>query len=166
MSSTRRNLAEFNIGTLKYDWDDPRVADFANGLDLVNGIAERSPGFVWRLMDDDMEAAQLDKDGPLGGNPRTASTLSVWEDAQSLEHFVWNTVHKQFYDRKSEWYDPFEQGQRLVMWWVEQGHRPTITEAADRLRHLEQHGPTDYAFGWAHLKDAHLWTQKQCGDAA
>ncbi len=143
------HLAEFNIGTLKYDWDDPRVADFADNLDLVNGIAQRSPGFVWQLPEDDMEAAQQDPGGPLGGNPRTASTLSVWKDLESLESFVWNTVHKRFYDRRSEWYDP-QPGPRLVMWWVAEAHHPTIAEAKRRLDHLAEHGDSDYAFGWSY----------------
>ncbi len=162
-------LAEFNIGTLKYDWEDPRVADFLNNLDRVYGVAERSPGYVWHLSGDDMEAAQIDPDGALGGNPRTASTLSVWADAKSLEEFAFNTVHKQFYDRKDEWYDPAEQvwgEHRLVMWHVEEGHRPTISEAVERLRHLIAHGDTDFAFGWAHLKTATLWREKTCDRAA
>lgn len=147
-----KHLAEFNIGVLKYDWDDPRVADFQNNLDRVFAIAERSPGYVWHLQGDEMEAAQLDPDGPLGGNPRTASTLSVWEDAASLEHFVWNTLHKRFYDRRGEWYDPEGQGLRLVMWWVPEGHRPTIAEAAERLALLEATGDSDSAFGWDWLR--------------
>lgn len=156
------HLAEFNLGVLKYDWDDPRVADFQNGLDLVNGVAMRSAGFVWMLDGDGMEAAQLDPNGALGGNPRTASTLSVWEDAASLEHFVWNTVHKRFYDRKAEWYDHTD-AVRLVMWWVPAGHRPTVDEAMERIRHLEQHGPSEFAFGWAALQDAQQWKDKACG---
>ena len=145
------HLAEFNIGTLKYDWDDPRVADFQNNLDRVYDIARRAPGYVWHMEGDDMEAAQLDPDGPLDGNPRTASTLSVWETAESLHHFVWKTVHKQFYDRRTEWYDP-GQGMRLVMWWVDPGHHPTVTEAMERFHHLEKHGNTDHAFNWQHLE--------------
>ena len=148
---TGHHLAEFNIGVLKYDWDDPRVADFADNLDRVNGIAKASPGFVWMLEEDEMEAAQLDAAGPLGGNPRTASTLSVWEDAASLRHFVWKTVHKRFYDRRAEWYDATD-AVRLVMWWVAQGHRPDVAEAAERLAHLEKHGNTDRAFGWSGLE--------------
>ena len=162
---SRYHLVEFNVGTLQYDWEDPRVADFLNGLDLVNGIAQRSPGFVWMMDGEAMEVAQGDPEGPLGGNPRTASTLSVWEDVASLEHFVWNTVHKQFYDRKEEWYGAVDT-LRLVMWWVPAGHRPTIDEAMARFRHLEQHGETEHAFGWSHLKDAHLWKHKNCGAAA
>lgn len=167
LSETAHHLAEFNIGTLKYDWDDPRVADFANNLDLVNGIAARSPGFVWRMTDEDMETAQTDAQGVLGGNPRTASTLSVWESAEALEHFVWQTVHKQFYDRKHEWYAPEEnQGPRLVMWWVPVGHRPTVAEAKVRLDHLAAHGTSAHAFGWDHLASARLWRHKQCDNAA
>ena len=143
-------LAEFNIGTLKYDWDDPRVADFQNNLDRVYDIARRSPGYIWHLEGEEMEAAQRDAQGVLGGNPRTASTLSVWQDAETLGNFVWNTVHKQFYDRKSEWYDP-DQGLRLVMWWVPAGHIPTLPEAMERFHHLENHGNSDQAFGWSHL---------------
>lgn len=39
-------LAEFNFGTLKYAWDDPRLRDFQDNLDRVNGLAERASGFV------------------------------------------------------------------------------------------------------------------------
>ena len=163
------HLAEFNIGTLKYDWEHPRIADFLNNLDRVYGIAQRSPGYLWHLSGDDMEEAQVDPDGVLGGNPRTASTLSVWQDAASLEHFTFNTVHKQFYDRKDEWYDPAEQvwdGHRLVMWWVAEGHRPSVSEAVERLGHLVEHGDTDKAFGWSRLKEADLRKSKSCGAAA
>jgi hypothetical protein len=146
------HLAEFNIGVLRYDWDDPRVADFADNLERVFNIARRSKGYIWHLDDNAMEAAQLDPNGPLGGHPRTASTLSVWTDVESLEHFVWHTVHKRFYDRRAEWYDAAEQGTRLVMWWVPEGHRPDVAEAVTRLRHLESQGESDYAFGWNHLR--------------
>lgn len=151
-----RHLAEFNIGILKYDWDDPRVADFADNLDRVFELATRAPGYVWHLSDPQMEAAQLDPDGPLGGNPRTASTLSVWKDLESLKHFAFHTVHKRFYDRRGEWYDDADQGWggiRLVMWHIPQGHLPTIGEAVERLRHLADHGETDHAFGWSHARE-------------
>lgn len=165
MQPAGHHIASFNWGVLSYDWDDPRVADFANGLDAVNGLAARSDGFVWRLGDDDMEAAQLDPDGSLGGNPRLASTLSVWRDVPSLEHFVWNTLHKRFYDRKAEWYAP-GQGPRLVLWWVPQGHRPTIAEAAARKALLETQGPSADAFGWAQVVPDGLWRHAQCGEVA
>ncbi|MEL7100433.1 MAG: DUF3291 domain-containing protein [Pseudomonadota bacterium] len=143
------DLAEFNIGTLRYDWDDPRVADFQNNLDRVYDIARRSPGYVWHLEGDEMEAAQLDASGPLGGNPRTASTLSVWESVAAFRTFTFDTVHRVFMDRGDEWHLP-KTGPSLVMWWIAPGQRPTVAEAVARLAHLEAHGETDHAFGWEH----------------
>lgn len=161
MQPSGHHLAELNLGILKYDWDDPRVADFVNGLDLVNGVAIRSPGFVWMLPEEQMHFEQTSEAGTMGANPRMASTLSVWESIESLEHFVWNTVHKQFYDRKAEWYPEGVQ-LRFAMWWLPVGHQPTMAEAMGRFRHLEQQGPSDYAFGWDHIKEAQLWRTKAC----
>lgn len=151
---TNLHLAQFNIGTLRYDWDDPRVADFQTNLDRVFAIAERADGYIWHLKGAEMEAAQLDATGPLGGDPRTASTLSVWRDLAALEHFVWNTVHKRFYDRRAEWYGPQTAwgGVRLVMWWVPQGYIPTIPEAAARLTQVARDGDSDTAFGWDYAR--------------
>ncbi len=159
------HLAEFNLGILKYDWDDPRIADFANGIDRVNGIAIRSPGFVWMLDEEVMDAAQRDSEGVLGGNPRTASTLSVWEDVESLEHFVWNTVHKAFYRRRANWFDVLDR-MHFAMWWVAPGTEPSPEDAMARLAHLDAHGNTDEAFGWDHLAEAHLWRAERCAPQA
>ena len=158
-------LAELNFGTLLHDWEDPRVADFVNGLDLVKSAAARSPGFVWRMSDDEMGAAQTDPEGPFGDNPRIAATLSVWEDAQSLENFVWNTVHRQYYERRAEWYAALGNS-HLVMWWVPEGHKPSVAEGMYRFRHLETQGDSDEAFGWKWLKEAQLWQTRSCSHVA
>lgn len=167
MTAPVHHIAEFNIGILRHDWEDPRIADFVAGLEKVNAVAQRSPGFVWMMGDDDMDAAQTDAEGVLGGNPRTASTLSVWQSADALGRFVWNTVHRQYYARRGEWYDAAEQdaGPRMVLWHVAPGHRPTIAEAKARLDHLAAHGPTDHAFGWSELT-ARGWQAHRCGEAA
>ena len=146
------HLAELNLGILKYDWDDPRVKDFVDNIARVNAIATRSPGFVWMLEEEEMDRLQNDPDGPMEAHPRLASTLSVWEDPASLEHFVWKSVHRQFYDRRGEWYD-MGAVLRMVLWWVPVGHRPTMAEAMDRFRHLDAKGDSDHAFGWSHLQD-------------
>ena len=43
------HVAELNIGRLNYPIDDPRMAAFVDNLGRVNALAERMPGFVWRL---------------------------------------------------------------------------------------------------------------------
>jgi Domain of unknown function (DUF3291) len=46
------HLAQLNIGRLRYEVDDARMADFTNNLALVNGLAEASTGFIWRYIDE------------------------------------------------------------------------------------------------------------------
>jgi len=156
------HLAELNLGILRHNWDDPRIADFAGGLAPVMALAERVKGFIWRMCDVEMDKEQRDPDGALGGNPRVASTLSVWQDVPSLENFVWNTVHRSFYERREEWYDLSKQGVRFVMWWVAKGHIPTVQEGVHRLRHFEKLGNSNIAFDWRHLKEAKLWKTHGC----
>src|SRR5262249_794827 len=77
-------LAQLNIGRLRYDVGDPRMAEFIDNLALVNGLAERSPGFVWRYQDDSGSAIDT---RPFDGDPRMAINLSVWDSVESLERF-------------------------------------------------------------------------------
>jgi hypothetical protein len=151
------HLAQLNIARLKFPIEDPRVADFVANLDRVNGIAERSQGFVWRLQDDTGNATDIQA----YDDPAVIVNLSVWQDAECLEHFVWNTVHKQFYRRRAEWFSAME-AQHFAMWWVEEGHEPTAHEAKARLEHLQANGDSDFAFGWAHLPHVKLWQQARC----
>src|SRR5262249_46648651 len=87
-----KHLAQLNIGRLRYPTDDPRMAGFMNNLDFVNAIAERTPGFVWRLKDESNNATAI---RPFA-DPDMAVNLSVWESIEALERFVWQTVHKRF----------------------------------------------------------------------
>jgi hypothetical protein len=151
------HLAELNIARLKYPFEDPRIAEFVDNLDRINGIAERSPGFMWRLKDESGNATDIQAfDDPL-----VIVNMSVWRDAESLEHFVWNTIHKQFYRKRAEWFSLMEK-QHFVMWWVDEGHKPTLDEAKARLEHLDRHGGDDFAFGWSHLPHVKLWQQARC----
>jgi Domain of unknown function (DUF3291) len=156
--SAIQHLAELNIGRLRYPTDDPRMADFMNNLDLINGLAERSSGFVWRLKDDGGNATNI---RPFA-DPRMIANLSVWENVEALERYVWLTVHKRFYGRRQEWFDKMD-GPHLTLWWVPVGHRPTVIEAKGRLEYLAAHGPSDHAFGWESVQSAQLWKTAQCG---
>ncbi len=144
-------LAEFNFGTLKYDWDDPRLSGFRDNLDLVNGIAARSDGFIWTLPADDMDATQSDPNGPLSDRPNTASTLSVWQDATTLWSFVNTTLHARFLKRAHEWFQEGDSG-HLVVWRCAVDHQPTVAEAMEKWRALQSDGPSADVFGGAELK--------------
>jgi hypothetical protein len=152
-------LAQVNIGRVLGGTNDPRMADFYNNLARVNALAERMPGFVWRLKDDSGDSAMA-LHWP--GDPTMAVNMSVWEDDTALGKFVFQTVHRNIYARKDEFFETPEQ-LTVAMWWVEDGHIPTLEEAKERLDHLNAHGPSDFAFGWADLPSARLWQEKRCG---
>lgn len=151
------HLAQLNIGKPKYANDDPRFAEFMDNLERINGLGESMPGFVWIHKDDSGHA--MDMPTPW---PDAAANLTVWEKPEDLEHFVWNTVHKQFYKKKAEWFEEISSS-HFVMWWVEEGHRPSLEEAKERLDHLNEHGNSDFAFDWSHLPHVKLWQNQRCG---
>ena len=49
---TRFDIAQLNVGRAVAPFDGAVMADFMNWLDEINALAERSPGFVWRLQGD------------------------------------------------------------------------------------------------------------------
>lgn len=157
------HLAQLNVGRLLAPTDDPRVAAFMNALDLVNGLGKRSPGFVW-MMEGSGEPGQGNTDAKIDGDAQFIANLTVWQDAESLEHFVWNTVHRKFYERRAEWFEVLEK-MHLVMWWVPEGHHPSLNEALGRLDHLNTHGDTSGAFGWKGVPQANLWRSRGCSQS-
>lgn len=154
------HLAELNICRLIAPVDDPRVADFMGALDLINGLGKRMPGFVW-MMEGSGEPNTGNTDAKIDGDPQFVSNLTVWEDVETLENFVWNTIHRQIYARRDEWFEVLGK-MHFVMWWVPIGHQPSLEEGLARLEHLNAHGDSDHAFGWSWLEQAKLWRTKNC----
>ena len=149
------HLAELNIGKFKYPTTDPRMAGFMDNLDRVNALAERTPGFVWRLKGESNNATDL----RVGDD--YAVNMSVWETPEALENYVFKTVHVQFYKNRAEWFDLMEKP-HMVFWWVPEGHQPTLQEAMDRLQMYEKNGATEDAFGWAEVIDVERWKSQRC----
>jgi Domain of unknown function (DUF3291) len=145
------HLAQFNIARIKYPLDDPRMAEFADNVARVNGLAEQIDGFVWRLQDESGNAMGM----TVYDDPRILPNLTVWKNAEALERFVFRTLHSRFYDRRTEWFEPIEVP--LAMWWVPERHRPALDEGVERLDHLKARGPSNYAFGWEGLPQATFW---------
>jgi hypothetical protein len=160
MQPAGTQLAELNVGRLIAETDDPRVAEFMNALDQINGLGKRMPGFVW-MMEGSGEPNTGNTDTKIGGDPRYVANLTVWENVETLEAFVFNTLHRRFYERRREWFEVLGE-MHFVMWWVPVGHRPTMEEALARLEHLKQHGDSDHAFGWSYLAQAKLWRSRAC----
>lgn len=134
-----RKLAQFDLVKPKFAKGDARMEEFNSSVGYVNHLAEQHPGFIWRETDEDqLLLDQLWGEGYL-------YTLSLWRDVESLKDFLYNTPHKTFMRRGGEWFDPISRP-RVVLWWVEEGHVPTLREAHGRLTCLYEVGPSLHAF--------------------
>ena len=151
-------LAEFNVGYATYPLDDPRMSGFMDNLDTINALAERSPGFVWRIKSDSGNATNIS----VPGDVKIISNMSDWENVASLCNYVFNTVHARFYERKEVWFQAMTSN-HFVMWTVRDNHTPDLAEAMDRSEYLQKHGSTDHAFGW-NFVDQSAW--RRCTVAA
>ena len=151
-------LAQVNVARALDPLDSPRLAGFMAALERVNAVADRSPGFVWRLRDDIGAGATALR---VNDDPLFIVNLSVWETAEALGQFVWNTIHKKVYARKSDWFEAMTTP-HLAMWWIPAQDRPTPAEAMERLAELSAGGPSARVFGWESLPEIRLWMSRRC----
>ena len=152
------HLAQLNVGRIRYPTEDPRMAGFMDNLDRVNALAEKSPGFVWRMTGEGNNNMDVTREDDPGMN----YNLSVWRSAEDLEHFVWKTLHVRFYNRKAEWFAQMKMP-HFVMWPTEEGVEPSLDESLERLEALRRDGASDQAYGWEHLPHLKEWMEKRCG---
>ena len=135
------HLAQVNIGRLRAPLEDPIMEGFRPQLDPINALADRSPGFVWRLQTEDGNATAI---RPFE-DERMAINMSVWESLEALQQFVYRSAHVGPLRDRTQWFEPIE-GPILALWWIPAGHIPTVAEAQERLEHLKERGPSPYAF--------------------
>ena len=121
--------------------EDPVMKEFVENLDRVNDLAERSPGFVWRLKDESNNAS--------GFNPfndeQVIINISVWKNIESLENYTYKTFHTDFLKRRKEWFSKYGKA-HFALWWIEEGMFPSIEDAIERLTCLQQNGASERAF--------------------
>lgn len=137
-------LAQLNIAIMKEPLESPSMADFVASLDRINALAEAAPGFVWRLQTEQGDATAM---RPMGED--TLVNMSVWRDIESLNRYVYVTAHVDIMRRRKEWFERMRDAS-VVLWWVRQGHRPTVPEAIAKLELLRTQGPTAEAFTFRH----------------
>ena len=138
------HLAQFNVARAKGPTDGPVMAEFMANLDRINGLADQSPGFVWRLQTEDGSATSI----RAFDDPDALLNLSVWSDFESFHHYVYKTDHVDYVRRRADWFEPIEGLPVTVLWWIPAGTVPTVEQAIAKLRHLGEHGPTADAFNF------------------
>jgi hypothetical protein len=145
-STSKHQLAQFNIGRLRALIDDPLIAGFVARLEEINALAESSPGFVWRLKTAEGDATSLHP----YGDERIAINLSVWESPEDLRLYVYKSLHAEVLRQRKSWFEKFD-GMYYALWWVPRGHLPSIEEAMERLDYLRNNGASERAFSFTAL---------------
>ena len=131
-AKTDVHLAQINIARLIAPEGDPRVADFFANVPRINALAESSPGFIWRY----------EGDYP---DPLVAFNMSVWQDIESLSEFAYRSAHVEIFRRREEWFAEMET-HHMALWWVQQGHLPSVQEGLEKLQLLDTKGASPDAF--------------------
>lgn len=137
-------LAQVNIAKAKAPLDQPLMRGFVEQLEHINALAERSPGFVWRLQDDSGDATAIQ----LFDDPLIIVNLSVWQSLAALKDYVYSGEHLTVLRSKQHWFDKLAFA-NLALWWIPAGQLPTLAAAKAALQSLEEQGPTERAFSFA-----------------
>jgi hypothetical protein len=138
-------LVQLNIGVILGPMTSPVMAEFAANLDRINSLADRAPGFVWRLQTESGDATAIrafEKENML-------VNMSIWRDIESLHHYVYSSAHVEIMRRRRQWFERMREAY-LVLWWVPQGRRPTVAQAIAKLELLRAAGPGPEAFTFRH----------------
>ncbi len=136
------HLAQLNIAQLLAPIDSPQLKDFVDNLERINALAEQSEGFIWRLQTEEGDATAL---RPFG--EEVIVNLSVWASVEALHQFVYRSAHAPIMSRRREWFARMA-NTYMVLWWIPQGHEPTIEEAKQRLDLLQNQGASAQAFSF------------------
>ena len=143
------HLAQTNIGIAKYTYEDPQFAAFVSELDRINALADTSPGFVWRFVQEDENEAGRD----VFADENVLFNMSMWESREALMNYVYHTEHVDILRKRADWFIPQDRP-ILALWWQPAGTIPTVVEARHRLDRLAQAGPTEDAFTFRRFFEA------------
>jgi hypothetical protein len=128
------HLAQVNIARARFPLEDPRMLGFTARLAEINAIAESSPGFIWRSLDDE---------SPF--DSRTVINISVWQSVEALKEFSYTSIHKELFRNRHQWFERLDRPS-LAMWWIPAGTVPAMADAVARLNHIRDRGETAQAF--------------------
>jgi hypothetical protein len=141
-------LAQANIAYLRAPLDSHELSDFVNSLDPINALADQTAGFVWRLQTEDGNATSIRAfESAAGPGVGIITNMSVWESIEALASFVYRSRHREVLRQRQRWFHTVVEP-TLVLWWVAEGHRPSVVEAEQRLLRLRSVGPSPFAFSF------------------
>jgi len=137
----RYEIAQLNVARALAPLDSPQLAPFMARLGEINALAERSPGFRWRLQGESGDATEV----RVWADPLVIVNLTVWETIDDLHAFTYRSDHKTVFARRFDWFERLDRPS-TVLWWQPAGQIPTLDEALRRLELLDADGPGPEAF--------------------
>lgn len=137
-------LAQINVAEALDDMESETMADFVNNTDRINALADASPGFIWRFEEDPENPS--DRAALLGSNLFLVN-MSVWNDRERLFQYVYESGHKEIFRRKKEWFHSMPK-MHMALWYIDEGHIPSVEEGLARLKYLQTHGESAFAFSF------------------
>lgn len=163
-------LAFTTFAIMKAPYGDPQVHGFEALTPGVFRRAEAAEGFIDRAreLDDQSHLTNFERDwgawGPFavprfydGGHDTAsdtrASTLSLWRSVEAVRAFAYGGLHQRALHQREKWFRTPE-WPTFAMWWVDDDRVPRWADAAERLEHLHDNGPTPFAFDFRKPFDA------------
>ena len=137
------HLAQINITKILAPLDHPIMADFVANLDPINALAESSEGFVWRLKEENNNATSI----KIFDDDFLIVNMSVWRNADTLYEYVYRSDHVDIFKRRREWFEKMKD-MHMALWYIPEGHVPTVAEAIERLTHLRHNGASPFSFSF------------------
>ena len=138
------HLAQVNTAKMNADLDDPIMSGFVQRLDEINALADGSKGFVWRFQTEAGDATYL---RPFD-DKQILFNMSVWETLEDIKDYVYTSKHVELLKSKANWFKKLGEA-HLALWWIQEGHMPSVEEALEKLRLIKAKGPSPDAFTFA-----------------
>ena len=135
------HVAQVNISRLLAPLDDPKIAEFVAKLEPINALADKAPGFVWRLKSESGNATDI----AYNDDSFVIVNLSVWESIGALRDFAYKSNHVKVFRDRPKWFEKMDEPS-YCLWWIPVGHIPAVAEGRERLEHYQKHGATPYSF--------------------
>lgn len=125
--------------------DDPKIAEFVAQLEPINALADKAPGFVWRLQSDTGNATDI----AYSDDPFVIVNMSVWESMEALRNYVYRSDHVCVFRDRAKWFEKATKP-NYCLWWVPAGHAPTVVKGRERMEHYQMYGATPFSFWFLH----------------
>jgi hypothetical protein len=151
LTAAGHHLAIYNFGIHVDASDSAAVRGFVLRGPMNFAAAERAAGFVARSGYKGVPGPR--SWGPLvfprflaqHGDGAGVSSLSLWQDIESLMAFTYTGVHADALKHARSW-NMVQEWPPLVLFWVPAGRRPDWEEGAKRLEMLFDHGSGPQCF--------------------